>query len=64
MSDEQRIRERAYQLWEAAGRPEGQDVEYWMQARDEIEPFYKEGDPLAGSVESSVAIPMPKSPEE
>ncbi|QGZ29216.1 DUF2934 domain-containing protein [Stutzerimonas stutzeri] len=64
MNDEQRIRERAYQLWEEAGRPEGQDVEYWMRARDEMEPFYKEGDPLAGSVESSVAIPMPKPSEE
>jgi hypothetical protein len=25
-----------------------------------LEPFYKEGDATAGSVESSVAIPMPK----
>lgn len=60
MSDEQRIRERAHEIWEAKGRPEGQDAEHWRQARDEMEPFYKEGDPEAGSVESSVAIPMPK----
>ena len=26
------IRERAYQLWEAAGRPEGCDLEHWLQA--------------------------------
>jgi hypothetical protein len=26
-----------------------------------MEPFYKEGDAEAGSIESSVAIPMPKS---
>lgn len=60
MSDEQRIRDRAYEIWEANGRPEGQDGEHWSQARDEMEPFYKEGDATAGSVESSVSIPMPK----
>ncbi len=30
----QRIRERAYLLWEADGRPEGQDLEYWERARE------------------------------
>jgi len=64
MSDEQRIREKAYEIWEAKGRPEGQESEHWAQARDEMEPFYKEGDATAGSVESSVAIPMPKSPDK
>ena len=28
----QRIRERAYHLWEADGRPHGQDREYWERA--------------------------------
>ncbi len=60
MSDEERIRDRAYEIWETKGRPDGQEGEHWAQARDEMEPFYKEGDPLAGSVESSVSIPMPK----
>ncbi|MEL7561378.1 DUF2934 domain-containing protein [Stutzerimonas chloritidismutans] len=60
MADEQRIRERAHEIWEAKGRPEGHEQEHWAQARDELEPFYKEGDATAGSVESSVAIPMPK----
>ena len=59
MSDD-RIRERAYQIWEAEGRPEGQEAEHWQRAREEMETFPKEGNPLAGSVESSVAIPMPK----
>ena len=30
---EHRIRERAYQLWEEEGRPEGRDIEYWERAR-------------------------------
>lgn len=29
---EQRIRERAYRLWEEDGRPEGQDAEFWERA--------------------------------
>lgn len=30
---EQRVRERAYQLWEAEGKPHGRDVEFWERAR-------------------------------
>ncbi len=29
-----RIRERAYHLWEADGRPHGQDLEYWLRASE------------------------------
>ena len=31
------IRERAYQLWEQAGRPEGGDLEFWERARAQVE---------------------------
>jgi hypothetical protein len=34
---EEIIRERAYELWEAAGRPEGRSDEYWNQAQAEFE---------------------------
>ena|SRR5690242_10937968 len=30
---EQRVRERAYHLWEAEGKPHGRDVEFWERAR-------------------------------
>lgn len=30
---EQRLRECAYHLWEADGKPHGHDVEYWERAR-------------------------------
>ncbi len=33
---DQRIRERAYHLWEADGRPHGGDAEYWERARELI----------------------------
>ena len=31
---QQRIRERAYHLWEEDGRPAGRDLEYWERARE------------------------------
>lgn len=30
------IRARARELWEQAGRPEGRDVEFWLQAEAEV----------------------------
>ena len=33
---EHRIRERAYHLWEADGRPHGRDLEFWERAREMI----------------------------
>ncbi|MFD2649600.1 DUF2934 domain-containing protein [Devosia albogilva] len=33
---EDRIKERAYQLWEADGRPEGTDQVYWFKAVAEL----------------------------
>lgn len=31
---QQRIRERAYHLWQADGEPEGRDLDYWERARE------------------------------
>lgn len=33
---EQRVRERAYQIWEGEGRPEGKSDEHWRRAQAEI----------------------------
>lgn len=33
---ENRIRDRAYKLWEEEGRPQGRDLEYWERARELI----------------------------
>lgn len=32
-----RIRQRAHELWEAEGRPEGRHAEHWEQARSEMD---------------------------
>lgn len=29
---EQKVRQTAYQLWEADGRPDGREKDYWFQA--------------------------------
>jgi hypothetical protein len=33
---EERIKQRAYELWEAAGRPHGQDAQHWARAEREL----------------------------
>ena len=36
-SREDRIRQRAYELWEKEGKPEGADLRFWEQAMGEID---------------------------
>lgn len=35
-SDEDRIRQKAHELWEAEGHPHGRDQDHWIQAREII----------------------------
>jgi hypothetical protein len=35
---DQAIRQRAYELWEKAGRPVGRALEYWLLAEQELKP--------------------------
>lgn len=37
MNDEERVRQRAYELWEQEGKPEGRENAHWEQACREIE---------------------------
>ncbi|MGI4953819.1 MAG: DUF2934 domain-containing protein [Janthinobacterium lividum] len=41
------IRVRAYFLWEQAGRPEGGDMDFWDEARRQIEQEEAEGRSMA-----------------
>lgn len=34
--DQEKIRDRAYQLWDRAGQPEGRDQEFWFDAEREL----------------------------
>lgn len=44
--DEDRIRRKAHQLWEAEGRPHGRDEDHWSQAREIIAIQDSQGDTL------------------
>ena len=46
---EERIRHRAYLLWEAEGSPEGRQDEYWHRARELIEDESRSAYPLTQS---------------
>jgi hypothetical protein len=48
---EQRIRERAYLMWEADGRPDGGAELYWQRARERIEAETHSAYPPAASSE-------------
>lgn len=37
MAEESSIRERAYELWEKDGRPEGAEEFYWRLAQEQLE---------------------------
>ena len=36
MLDTNKVRERAYELWEAAGKPEGQEERFWREAERQL----------------------------
>ncbi len=42
---EERIRHRAHELWEKAGRPEGEDQRFWDEAEREIDGPIHRDDP-------------------
>jgi hypothetical protein len=49
---QERIRQRAYELWEASGKSEGSEMDFWLQAEREI----KEGK----SSDASTTEPIPE----
>jgi hypothetical protein len=69
---EERIRARAHEIWENAGRPEGLDKEHWEQASREIDEEDAQagganagwsGDARAPSDEESTDTPASGLPE-
>lgn len=55
-NEEDKVRDRAYQLWNDAGQPEGREQEFWYQAEREL----AEEDEVDTSREASVInLPPP-----
>lgn len=48
-TDDKRIREFAYEIWEAEGKPEGQEARHWEMARKLLDPEAQEHHPPAPS---------------
>jgi hypothetical protein len=38
MSNEQKVREKAYELWEKAGKPAGDGKNFWVDAESTLKP--------------------------
>jgi hypothetical protein len=53
-SRQQRIRERAYHLWEADGYPHGRELEFWERARELVG---MEEHPHAGELPNPMSLP-------
>ena len=53
MQDQERICQRAHEIWEGEGRPEGRHAEHWAQASREIE-----------AQDGKASPPAPTSPED
>jgi DUF2934 family protein len=49
MSNYDKIAQRAYALWEKAGRPQGKETEHWLQAEAEINRQQMQSGPRSNS---------------
>lgn len=56
-----RIRRRAYQIWEEEGWPHGQDAEHWRRAEHEVAQGAGPGPEPAAKEDRSRAVAPPKS---
>lgn len=63
-TDDKRVREFAYQIWESEGKPEGQDARHWEMARKlaEAEALAPSKSPkAAGSKTAAAKAPVSKT---
>jgi len=61
-TDDKRIREFAYQIWESEGQPEGQEARHWEMARKLAEAeALAPSKPAKASKAKPAAKPAPKS---
>ncbi|MHC8286444.1 DUF2934 domain-containing protein [Pseudomonas sp. XS1P51] len=64
-TDDKRVREFAYQIWESEGKPEGQEARHWEMARKlaEAEALAPSKSPkAAGSKTAGTKAPASKAP--
>jgi hypothetical protein len=63
-TDDKRIREFAYQIWESEGQPEGQEARHWEMARKlaEAEALAPKKPPKAAGSKAAGKTAEPKAP--
>ena len=63
-TNDKRIREFAYQIWESEGKPEGQDARHWEMARKlaEAEALAPSKSPKAAGSKAAGPRPRPAKP--
>lgn len=57
---EARIRQRAYEIWEREGRPEGRDWEHWLTAETEVSSQPADAAKAKASTRKPAAAKAPK----
>lgn len=69
MIDEEKVRQRAYELWELDGRREGAENDHWRQAREQLEAEIQPAgsktlDSVGGNAQTGIAeMPVRQPPE-
>lgn len=58
---DKRIADRAYEIWESEGRPEGRSHEHWEQARSEFAEAKSEAGQRGGARKTASAKPPAKT---
>lgn len=48
MSNQDRIKQRAYEIWEREGRPEGHESKHWSRAEQELQAQLGDDDHASG----------------
>jgi hypothetical protein len=61
MIEDLKVRERAYELWEKDGRPEGSEEFYWRLAQEQLE---AEAPPDPVSTEWETSLDQASAPED
>jgi len=56
MDRDEKIRQRAFELWYGQGRPDGRDREHWEQASREMEEAEQRAKDKAQNTEETVAL--------
>lgn len=59
-NQEQRVRELAYQIWEQAGYPCSDGVEFWLQAEAELTPAQRKTEPKLAKAAAKVSASSKK----